>query len=368
MTFSATDSLYMAHAIALAKKGWYTTRSNPRVGCLLVLNEQVIGEGWHQKAGLPHAEVNAIADAKSKGFSVEGSTAYVTLEPCAHFGKTPPCAQTLIDNNVAKVICAMQDPNPLVAGKGIDMLRAAGIEVACGLLQSQAEALNLGFIKRMKRGLPRVVAKIAVSVDGRTAMADGQSQWITGAAAREDVQRLRAESGAVLTGSGTMMLDNPALNVRDERYITASFFEQPLRVVINSKQPLDSEAKFFKQEGNIWIVSNQIQTGKYPEHVCEKQLSSMSDGRVSIQSLLEELAQAGINDLLVEAGATLLGAMLEQQMVDELIIYMAPKLMGSQARALAQLPFDSMNQSINLTLMDIRQLDQDIRFHYKVIK
>ena len=370
MNFHANDSRFMARAIQLAKKGWFTTRTNPRVGCVLVKeinnSPQVIGQGWHQKPGLAHAEVNAILDANRLGHETKGATAYVTLEPCSHFGKTPPCAQALITAGVSKVVCAMKDPNPEVAGKGIEMLREAGIEVEYGLMQQDAEALNSGFIKRMTYGLPRVIAKIAVSADGRTAMASGESQWITGPEARAEVQRLRAQSGAIVTGSGTVLHDNPSMNVRSDTFIGDEYFEQPLRVVIDSQHQVQPEATIFNIPGQSWLVTTQPVEKAPSEHVRNKLIEADDKDRVNLKVLLKELANDGINDVLLEAGSELLGAFLEQGLVDELQVFMAPKLLGSEARPLAHLSLTRMNQAIELKLLDVRQIGQDLKLTYQV--
>ena len=373
MNFHANDSRFMARALQLARNGWFTTRSNPRVGCVLVKqissddngSSLIIGQGWHQVPGQAHAEVNAILDAHRLGHDTRGATAYVTLEPCSHFGKTPPCSQALIKAGVKKVICAMKDPNSQVAGRGIQMLREAGIEVDYGLMQEEAEALNAGFIKRMLKGLPRVVAKMAVSVDGRTAMASGESQWITGEQARAEVQSLRAQSGAVITGSGTVLYDNPSMNVRAESFINNEYFEQPLRVIIDSKQRVSPDANIFKPNGRCWLVCADSTTEQFPENV-ESRVIETDGGFIKLESLLRQLAVEGVNDVLVEAGSDLLGAFLQQGLVDELQIFMAPKLLGSAAKPMAKLPFDAMRQAINLKLQDVRQIGQDLKFIYTV--
>lgn len=349
MYFTAQDSNFMALAIQLANKGFYTTRSNPRVGCVLVKDNQVIAQGWHQKAGLAHAEINALK-ALEKSSDAIGSTAYVTLEPCAHQGKTPACAQALIKAKVSKVICAMLDPNPLVSGKGLALLEQAGIETAYGLQQGQAEKLNQGFIKNMTLGLPKVVCKLAMSLDGRTAMSSGESQWITGAQARADVQKLRAASGAIVTGSGTVLQDHPSMNVRAPEFLNDEFFEQPLRLVIDSKQQLSGQEQIFNLAGK----SEQISLPLSPE------------GQVDLRKMLQQLAKQGINDLLIEAGHNLAGAFIQQGLIDELVIYMAPKLMGSKALPLMQLPFDLMSETIELELLDMKKLGQDLKMTYRI--
>lgn len=369
MNFNANDSRFMARALQLAQRGYYTTRTNPRVGCVLVKDHSIIGDGWHQQPGLAHAEINAIADAQKRGYSTEGATAYVTLEPCSHFGKTPPCAQSLIDAGVLKVVCAMPDPNPQVSGRGIKLLQDAGVVVLSGLMEKDAQSLNLGFIKRMREGLPRVVAKMAVSADGRTAMASGESQWITGPNARQEVQRLRASSGAIITGSGTVNYDDPSMNVRQQQYLDDPYFTQPLRVVIDSKGQISPQAKIFKQQGDCWLITKDSDSNlptNLPNNVRIQTIKTDNDGYVDLIELLKRLASEGINDVLLEAGSELLGAFLQQKLVDELIIFMAPKLLGSMAKPMAALPFDTMEQAIHLELKDLRQIGQDLKLTYRV--
>ncbi|GGF05020.1 bifunctional diaminohydroxyphosphoribosylaminopyrimidine deaminase/5-amino-6-(5-phosphoribosylamino)uracil reductase RibD [Kangiella profundi] len=367
MSFTAQDSSYMAQAIQLARKGWFTTRTNPRVGCVLVKDGQIIGQGWHEKPGYAHAEINALNVA---GDNARGATAYVTLEPCAHHGKTGPCAEALVEAGVVKVVAAMLDPNPLVSGKGMQILQNAGIKVEHGLMSSEAQQLNPGFIKRMTTGLPRVVAKIGMSLDGRTAMANGESQWITGADARRDVQRLRAESGAVITGSGTVVIDNPSMNVREPAYITNPHFTQPIRVIIDSQNIVEPDAKIFSNEGHCWLVSGHLSVKDYPDNVEQKKVElmpskdKMSHHKINLKALLMMLAEAGIDDVLIEAGSGLVGSFIEQELVDELVVYIAPKLMGSAARPMALLPLETMQQNLELKLGDIRQIGNDLRLNY----
>lgn len=368
MSFNSNDARFMARAIQLARKGWFTTRSNPRVGCVLVktINNQcqIIGEGWHQKPGFAHAEVNAIQNAKANGHDTRGATAYVTLEPCSHVGKTPPCAQGLIDAGVSKVICAMTDPNPQVSGRGIDMLRESGVTVECGLMEQEAMALNPGFVKRMTTGFPRVTAKVAVSVDGRTAMSSGESQWITGSEARAEVQRLRAQSGAVITGSGTLLYDNPSMNVRATAMLGDPYFEQPIRVVVDSKHQVSSDAKFFEGQGQCWLVSVSERDDAFSKNVLMQQVKANKAGYADLEALLRLLAESGVNDVLIEAGSELLGAFLAKGLVDELQVFMAPKLLGSAAKGMAHLPFEKMSQAIELELRDVRQIGQDLHLTY----
>lgn len=364
------DRIYMAEAIQLAKKGLYTTEPNPRVGCVLVKEDQIVGRGWHQKAGQAHAEINALDDAGDKA---EGATAYVTLEPCSHFGRTPPCAKALIEANVSRVVAAMQDPNPLVAGSGFQMLRDAGISVEFGVLQAEAEALNPGFIKRMKTGLPLVRVKMGMSVDGRTAMDSGESQWITGPSARQDVQRLRARSSAIITGSGTVNLDDPSLTVRANELGLSNADQiverQPLRVVVDSEGDITSESKLLSLAGKV-VVAMASNKGiehelRHSDQISFKSFAS-DDGRVDLKLLLSWLAAQGCNEVLIEAGATLAGAFVSRQLVDELWLYMAPTLMGHRARPLLHLPLDKMSQQIPMKLVESRVVGDDIRFIYQL--
>ncbi len=362
MNFSRQDSAFMARAIQVAKRGWFTTRANPRVGCVIVKDNQIIAEGWHRKPGLNHAEINAIENAQEE---VTGATAYVTLEPCSHFGRKPPCSLALVKAGIKRVVCAMQDPNPMVSGQGIEDLKKAGIKVEVGLMQQSAEALNPGFIKRMKTGLPRVVVKSAISLDGKIAMASGESQWITSKAARADVQRLRAEAGAIITGSGTVISDDPSMNVREVEFLRDKFFEQPLRVIIDSQHLVESSAKIFQQEGSSWLVSGDWSSKEYPASVNQELVGLTDSGKIDLYELLLKLADQGVNDVLIEAGAGLATAFIEQKLVDELVVYMAPKLMGSDAQSMLTLPFSEMAQSKELELLDLRQLDSDLKLNYR---
>ncbi|MDX1812195.1 MAG: bifunctional diaminohydroxyphosphoribosylaminopyrimidine deaminase/5-amino-6-(5-phosphoribosylamino)uracil reductase RibD [Gammaproteobacteria bacterium] len=355
--FSADDYKYMARAIQLAKKPFQAPHPNPRVGCVIVKNGQIIGEGFHAKAGEPHAEVHALQQA---GAAAENATVYVTLEPCAHMGRTPPCANALVNAKVAKVIAAMTDPNPKVSGKGLAILHEAGIEAEHGLLEPQAEALNRGFIKRMKTGRPWVRTKLAMSVDGRTAMADGESQWITGAEARKDVQHWRANADAILTGSGTVVYDDPQLNVRD---IPVDDIRQPLRVVIDSRQQVSKQARVIDQPGKVWLAGPE--KGDYPDNV-ELHVAARKNDNIDLDLLLERLGEHDINEVHVEAGATLNGVLLEQGLVDEIIIYMAPIILGNKARGLFNLQnIHSMQDKLLLECTDVRQVGGDTRFVFR---
>ncbi len=364
----SVDYQYMARAIQLAKKGQYTTHPNPRVGCVIVKNEQIIGEGYHQRAGEQHAEINAFLQLQSKKLSARGATAYVTLEPCSHIGKTPPCANALVDAGVARVVIAMQDPNPQIAGRGITKLKEAGIIVEVGLLKEQARVLNPGFIKRMEQGLPWVRVKLAMSLDGKTAMASGESQWITGEAARCDVQFLRAKADAILTGIGTVLADDPSLNVRlsaEELHIDGDV-NQPKRVVLDSELQTPLDAKLLRVDGETLIfTSNQDATLQKAFHSQGAEVSTLEKnklGRLPLTMVLKDLAQREINEIHVEAGATLCGALIQEKLVDEVIIYMAPTLMGGDARSLLSfISVDTMADKINLQISDIRAVGKDWR-------
>jgi len=330
----------MARALELARRGIYTTDPNPRVGCVIARGDRVLGEGWHVRAGEPHAEINALQAA---GPEARGATAYVTLEPCCHHGRTPPCSQALIEAGVARVVVAMEDPNPRVAGKGLRQLREAGVEVDSGLLEAEARDLNPGFIRRMADGRPFVRLKQAMSLDGRTAMASGESQWITGPEARSDVHRLRARASAVLTGVDTVLADDPSLNVRlgaDELGVEGQV-RQPLRVILDSGLRTPPDARLLGLPGQTLIltVKGEARAVQALEaRGAEVIVLPAEAGRVSLAAALEALADRELNELHVESGPTLAGALLQAGFVDELVVYMAPVLLGSEARGLANLP------------------------------
>lgn len=362
--FSPLDFQMMSRAIQLAKGGIYTTAPNPNVGCVITRDGEIVGEGFHFKAGEPHAEVHALRMAGEKAV---GATAYVTLEPCSHYGRTPPCAEGLINAKVAKVICAMQDPNPQVAGRGIQMLRDVGIEVQVGLLETDAYALNPAFIKRMKTGMPFVQLKMAASLDGQTALANGQSQWITSPQARQDVQKYRAQSGAILSTSKTVIDDNASLNVRWEdlpQSVQANYLQQdlrqPVRVILDRQQQLTPELKLFQSTGAKLIVSEQGDIAPILD----------SEQRIDLKATLGQLAsQHNVNHLWVEAGATLASSLIRADLVDELILYLAPKIMGSDGRGLlGALGLESMAEVIELDIQDVRQVGKDIRIVAKLLK
>lgn len=405
--FNQDDFQYMSLAISLAKKGRFTTSPNPNVGCVIVKNEQILGQGFHIQAGDGHAEVNAIKHALSQQHSnqqnsqessqqnssqnsIQGATVYVTLEPCSHTGKTPPCALALIKAKVARVVVGMQDPNPQVSGRGIQMLRDAGIQVNTGCLTQACEQLNLGFIKRMTQQRPFVQLKLGCSLDGRTAMQSGESQWITSPKARQDVQQYRAQACAILTGSGTVIADNPSLNVRENELnmrlcdvdYPSHCIRQPLKVIIDNQHQITPEYKIIQQGEPVILVSNQdtnksanqethIQTSaqtstlaqplKWPEHVTFLTLKK-SGQHICLDELLEALAAMQINHIWVEAGAKLAGALMSQNCVDELILYQAPKLLGENSKGLVQIPtLTQLDQAIQWQYKDIRQIGDDLR-------
>jgi diaminohydroxyphosphoribosylaminopyrimidine deaminase/5-amino-6-(5-phosphoribosylamino)uracil reductase len=355
--FTADDGRHMARALQLATRGLYTADPNPRVGCVLVKDGEAVGEGWHERAGGPHAEVVAL---KAAGGRSRGATAYVTLEPCCHHGRTPPCTQALIASGVTRVVAAMPDPNPRVASQGIAELEKAGIRVDIGLMQAEAELLNRGFRARMARARPWVRVKLAASLDGRTALASGESKWITGAAARADVQCLRASSSAILTGVGTVLADDPSLTVRD-----FDIGRQPMRVVVDGHLSLRPEARLLHLPGKTLVVT-AVDDDDYAESLlatgAEVMVLPGAAGAVDLAGLLRDLARREVNDVLVEAGATVCGALLRVGLVDELVLYLAPHLLGSNARAMFDLPgLASMRDRIGLRIEDVRAVGADWR-------
>ncbi|MEO8992361.1 MAG: bifunctional diaminohydroxyphosphoribosylaminopyrimidine deaminase/5-amino-6-(5-phosphoribosylamino)uracil reductase RibD [Nitrosospira sp.] len=354
--FSSTDYSFMAQALRLAEKGLYSTSPNPRVGCVLVRNDQVIGSGWHERAGGHHAEINALAAA---GAAAQGATAYLTLEPCSHHGRTPPCTEALTRAGIAKLIIAMEDPNPLVSGRGRAFLKAAGIEVKAGLMEAEAKALNIGFISRMTRKRPWIRMKIAASLDGKTALDNGASQWITGEAARRDGHRLRARSCAVLTGIGTVLADDPQLTVR---HVNTS--RQPLRVVVDSWLDIPVDAGLLRGGGEL-IFTATAGEGKIMalrEVGARVIVLPGEDGRVDLAGMMQQLADFEINEVLIEAGFKLNGALINAGLVDELVIYLAPCLIGDAARGMMKLPeLADLADKRTLKINDVRMVGTDIR-------
>jgi len=357
----------MARALRLAERGLYTTSPNPRVGCVLVRDGDVVGEGWHERAGEPHAEVVAL---RAAGAAARGATAYVTLEPCSHHGRTPPCADALIAAGVARVAVAVQDPNPQVAGQGIAKLSAVGIRVECGLMEAAARELNIGFFARMTRGTAWLRSKIAMSLDGRTALANGVSQWITGDAARQDVQHWRARSCAVLTGIGTVLADDPQLNVRENAPTpSAERLRQPLRVVLDSRLRIPLTARILLGGGLLIYTAahNAEKSAALEKAGASVRVLPDGRGRVDLAGMLGDLAGRGCNEVLVEAGSALNGALLRAGLVDELLLYLAPQLLGDTARGMAQLgELTSLDQRVDLKWQDVRQIGNDLRIIVKV--
>lgn len=362
---TASDQAFMARALELARKGLYSTHPNPRVGCVIVRDGQVVGEGWHARAGEPHAEVHALRQA---GERARGATAYVTLEPCSHHGRTPPCADALVNAGVARVVAAMQDPNPQVAGRGLLRLMDAGIAVQSGVLESEARALNAGFIKRMETGLPFVRVKLAMSLDGRTAMASGESQWITGPAARAAVQRLRARASVVLTSADTVLTDGARLTVRpDELGLNAELTalavtRPPLRVLVDGRLRVPLSAPFY-QAGKALVATCAVASARdrFQEEGHELLAVPSSNGHVDLRRLLLELGSRGANEVLVEAGPRLAGAFARAGLVDEFQIFMAGRLLGSSARPLLDWPLARMAEAPQLKITDVRAVGDDWR-------
>lgn len=356
------DAHYMARALELARKGRYSTHPNPRVGCVIVRDGQVVGEGWHVRAGEPHAEVHAL---RAAGELARGATAYVTLEPCSHHGRTPPCADALVNAGVARVVAAIQDPNPEVAGRGLQRLAQAGIDTHSGVLEAEARGINKGFLKRMEHGLPYVRVKLAMSLDGRTAMASGESQWITGPAARSAVQRLRAESSVVLTGADTVLADDARLTVRaaelglDPEQTALAMSRPPLRVLIDGRLRVPLDAPFFKA-GPVLVATCAAVEEQYANGP-ECLIVPGPDGQVDLHRLLLELAARGVNEVLVEAGPRLAGAFAQQGLVDEYQIFVAGKFLGSSARPLLDWPLAQMSEAPLLKIIEMRAVGDDWR-------
>tara|TARA_R110002153_G_scaffold30015_1_gene92000 strand:- start:37935 stop:39071 length:1137 start_codon:yes stop_codon:yes gene_type:complete len=368
--FSKIDHQMMARAIQLAKRGEYTTTPNPNVGCVISSSQGVIlGEGWHKKAGTPHSEIHALQQAGNKA---QGATAYVTLEPCSHYGRTPPCADSLIAAGVTRVVAAMVDPNPQVSGNGLAKLQEAGIKTEHGLLQTSAEQLNRGFIKRMRTGKPWITVKLAASLDGKTALGNGLSQWITGPLARQDVQRHRAKSCAILSGSGTVIADNPMLNVRYSELnlgadvLSQKDLRQPLRILLDGRNQLPSTLTCLQPfennlAGNVLLINGQPSVQQFSQHVSQWQ-APFNGNKLDLIKVMSKLGEMQLNHIWVEAGAKLAGALLQNNLIDELILYQAPKLIGGAGQNLFDtMPIEMMDKVINLTWTDIRQVGVDVK-------
>jgi len=380
--FTDFDRSAMTRALELAERGLETTHPNPRVGCVIAQGEEIVGEGWHERAGEPHAEVNAL---RAAGTRAVGATAYVTLEPCSHQGRTPPCVDALIAARVARVVFALEDPNPRVSGRGAEALRRAGVIVESGLLAAEAAELNPGFLKRMRTGRPWVSVKLAMSLDGRTALANGASQWITGPAAREDVQHWRARSSAILTGIGTVLADDPRLDVRLPNVICGRARLQPLRVVLDARLQTPPGARMLTGGGSVLIMmaaprsENDVAQaarcaqlaacGAAIEEVPAAEPGADASAgalRLSLPSVLDRLGAREINELWVEAGPRLAGALLSQVLVDELIIYIAPKLLGPQARPLVEIEeLRDLPDARGFAVVETRQIGEDVRLRLR---
>lgn len=359
--FSDTDFAHMERALVLAAKGMYTTTPNPRVGCVIVKDGVVIGEGYTQPAGQDHAEIRALKDARARGHDPRGATAYVTLEPCSHFGRTPPCASALIDAKIGRVIAAMEDPNPQVSGRGLQILRAAGIDVRCGLLERESYELNIGFVSRMTRRRPWVRVKVASSLDGHTALPDGTSQWITGEAARADGHAWRARACAILTGIGTVLGDDPQMTVR-----AVETPRQPLRVLVDRNLEVPSTARLL--EGPAPLVYCSSDTGEAAPRAqalrdrgVEVVALPNAAGKVDLPSMLLDLGKRGINELHVEAGYKLHGSLLREGCVDELLLYVAPSLLGDAMPMFNLAPPATLDARTQLAFHSVDRLGDDLR-------
>jgi diaminohydroxyphosphoribosylaminopyrimidine deaminase/5-amino-6-(5-phosphoribosylamino)uracil reductase len=360
VSFSSLDHRFMAVAMQLARKGLNTTDPNPRVGCVIADGDRIVGQGWHEQAGGQHAEIAAINDAAEP---VRGMTAYVTLEPCAFHGKTPPCTDALLEAGIGRVVAAIEDPHPQVNGGGLQRLRDAGVQTESGLLAAQAEELNAGFLKRMRSGRPWVRIKSAVSLDGRTGLANGESKWITSEESRRDVQRWRARSSAILTGIGTVLADDPLMNAR-----TGGAVKQPLRVVADSRWRTPLDSRILAQPETAWVAGGEPAEAsrKLKQAGVNCLAIAGSDGRPDLGALMDAMGGAGINEVQVEAGPVLCGALLEQELVDEILLYVAPVLLGDSPRGPFALgPLESMAGRTHLEWLEIIQIGADLRHRLK---
>lgn len=362
-----SDERFMARALELARRGRFTTAPNPNVGCVIALGDEIVGEGFHYRAGEPHAEVHALRMAGEKA---RGATVYVTLEPCSHYGRTPPCCDALIAAGIRRVVVAMQDPNPQVAGRGLYRLQQAGIDVSHGLMRSESEAINRGFLKRMRTGFPFIQVKLGASLDGRTAMASGESQWITSPESRRDVQRLRAQSDAILSSAATVLADNPSLTVRwptldaqtKVEYPEAAL-RQPIRVIVDSQNRVTEQHKLVNEPGETWLMRTRQGDEIWPENVKQIVIPAHHE-RIDLVLMMMQLGKRQINQMWVEAGPELCGALLKAGLVDELIVYIAPRLLGSDARGLLALPgLSRLADAPALRFIQIRQVGPDLCLH-----
>ncbi|MCC8367650.1 bifunctional diaminohydroxyphosphoribosylaminopyrimidine deaminase/5-amino-6-(5-phosphoribosylamino)uracil reductase RibD [Xenorhabdus sp. PB61.4] len=374
------DETYMSRALELAYQGRFTTSPNPNVGCVIVKDDQIVGEGFHLRAGEPHAEVHALRMAGEKA---KGATAYVTLEPCSHHGKTPPCSDALIAAGISRVVVAMQDPNPQVAGRGLYKLQQAGISVEHGVMMEQAEMLNKGFLKRMRTGFPYLQLKLGASLDGRTALASGESKWITSPAARQDVQKLRAQCSAILSSSATVLADDPSLTVRwneldaeTQAVYPQASLRQPVRIIVDSKNRVTPQHQVVQQTGQCWLAhtdqdgsdsanSADKNEQQWPDNI-EKILLPVHGTGVDLVLLMMQLGKRQVNSVWAECGPTLAGALLSLGLVDELILYIAPKVLGNSARGLFAIPeLQKLSDAPEFTLIDVQQIGPDVRLRLK---
>jgi diaminohydroxyphosphoribosylaminopyrimidine deaminase/5-amino-6-(5-phosphoribosylamino)uracil reductase len=366
--FSASDYSYMQRALALAARGMYTTTPNPRVGCVLVSGGEVIGEGFTQPTGQDHAEIRALKDARARGHDPAGATAYVSLEPCSHFGRTPPCANALIEAQVARVVAAMEDPNPQVSGRGLAVLRDAGIEVRCGLLANEAHELNIGFVSRMTRGRPWVRMKVAASLDGRTGLPSGVSQWITGEAARADGHAWRARASAVLTGIGTVREDDPRMTVR-----AVDTPRQPQRVLIDSQLEVSPQAQILAGAPTLIFCGNLDQRHSdraqaLRERGAEIVQLANAAGKVDLPAMLKVLGERQVNELHVEAGYKLNGSLLREGCVDELLVYLAPSLLGIDSMSMFNLSApETLEGRVKLAFHNVERIGEDLRILARLV-
>ena len=361
------DRFAMNRALVLAARGLETTHPNPRVGCVIAQGTKIIGEGWHERAGEAHAEVAALAAVRDAGLSATGSTVYVTLEPCSHYGRTPPCTDALIAAGVARVVYSVQDPNPEVSGRGAELLRQAGIATDSGLMEAESVDLNIGYMKRRTYGRPWVRLKLAMSLDGRTALANGASQWITGEASRADVQHWRARSSAVMTGVGTVLADDPRLNVRLTPEKPDNEPWQPLRVVLDTRLRTPRDSRLFATGGEVLILTEDATRGAaFAEMGVMVEAIPASHGRLDLSAAIDRMGELEVNELLVEAGPTLSGELLRQGLVDELLLYVAPKLLGPQGLPLVDLPeLSDLQDALGFTVAGVQRLEDDLRLRLR---
>ena len=368
MNHALNDHAYMAQALRLASKGMYTTRSNPRVGCVIVKQGEVIGQGFHVAPGQAHAEINALGSCIN---GAEDATVYVTLEPCSHQGKTPPCIDALLNAKISKVVSAMRDPNPLVNGKGLEFLSSNGVKTACNILEHQAHELNKGFVKRMVNGRPYVTVKSAISLDGKTALQSGESKWISSEESRIDVQKLRARSCAIMTGIGTVLVDDPNLTVRlnQKELGIDENFQQPKRIIIDTQLRIPVEAKILKTPEDV-IIYTATSDNEKCERLVQRDITvvqvSKSNSKVDLTAVMKDLADREINELFVEAGSSLLGKLVEEELVDEMILFIAPHMLGDASRGLINSkPIKTMQDRINFEIDQVRRIGKDLKLILK---